>query len=295
MEAADTKQSLAEFIACSAPAGSRARCELMLAATAKRILSLVNAVHALGVVHLDIKPAHFMRFRGYWKLIDFGASCVVGSPCARPAYSEGYCAPEVAALIASGGASCDWAELAGGLGVGVGAGAGAGAGVGLHLPVRLGSGGSGGSSGAVGGVPSSGSLGGRALTLGPEVDVFSCGLVLFELFAGRRFFNPSTEPWPPRLDLGREPTLQRTASCARVGAAGCLLSDAEQCLRIVLPMLRTHPPARPPLVELLNKHLFRPAEDTVQRRQIEVLACLSSLIMVLLTVLFKNSSFNGPF
>ena len=81
----------------------------------------------------------------------------------------------------------------------------------------------------------------------------------------------------------------RDRRCGGGGGGGPLLTDStvrwrcvarlrahQQCARIVLPMLRVQPSQRPPLFELLNKSFFRPAEDTVQRKQIEVLAIFSS-------------------
>jgi serine/threonine protein kinase len=214
MEAADTHHSLKDFILTNSNAPD---CELILAATAKRILTIVNGVHSLGVVHMDLKPEHFMYFNGLWKLIDFGSALVVGVQAALPSYTEGYCAPEVAMLRTWGERSTS------------------------HSPPRS----------------------DRALTLSPAIDIFSCGLVLFELFTGRRFFHGE-------MAYGELTDAKVRWRCL------AYLHMQEKVFRIVLPMLNTDPARRPDLFELLNRKFFRAAEDTHQLKTIEVLAIFSS-------------------
>lgn len=70
---------------------------------AKAIILVVAALHARGLVHVDLKPENLMIFRGKLKLIDVdgcvpaGKSvCVAKTPISFSAY---YCAPEWADLL----------------------------------------------------------------------------------------------------------------------------------------------------------------------------------------------------
>ena len=57
-------------------------------------------VHEVGLVHLDPKPEHFMRFgSGEIKLVDFGSATEINTTTRTPGHSRRYCAPELAAAI----------------------------------------------------------------------------------------------------------------------------------------------------------------------------------------------------
>lgn len=43
-------------------------------AVALRLLQCADKLHDKGLVHNDLKPAHFLRFGGDWKLIDYDAT-----------------------------------------------------------------------------------------------------------------------------------------------------------------------------------------------------------------------------
>jgi ribokinase len=211
MEAADTHHSLKDFIVTQSKEADN---ELILTATAKKILTIVNRVHSLGVVHMDLKPEHFMYFHGQWKLIDLGSALVVGAHCVHPAFTARYSAPEVAAL----GPSME---------------------------------------------RSSPDKDDQALTLSTAADIFSCGLILFEMFTGRPFFQ------------GDMTHCELTNSKVRWRCLAYLHTQ-QKVFRLVLPMLNTEPALRPGLVELINRTFFRVSEDTWGRKKIEVLAIFSS-------------------
>ena len=54
--------------------------DLLAMGLAQRVLQLVERVHAVGWIHCDIKPQHFMRFAGgTLKLVDYGAAYRTGA------------------------------------------------------------------------------------------------------------------------------------------------------------------------------------------------------------------------
>mmetsp|Transcript_4444 Transcript_4444/g.13297 ORF Transcript_4444/g.13297 Transcript_4444/m.13297 type:complete len:403 (+) Transcript_4444:58-1266(+) len=107
--------------------------------------------------------------------------------------------------------------------------------------------------------------------LRPPLDIWSAGLVLFELFAGRPFF-------------GEDVTYAQIAAMAATGVTAeavhsrvreWSLRVSEAHVRLLISMLAPAD-ARPSAAELLLKSCFRPADDTVERRRLEVAAFFSN-------------------
>jgi len=71
------------------------RDDLTTRSVALRLLQCVSALHDKGLVHADLKPKHFMRFDGDWKLIDFDNVLEDQTDC-MPTCTVRYAAPEVA-------------------------------------------------------------------------------------------------------------------------------------------------------------------------------------------------------
>lgn len=93
MEAADNDgMSLAEYVRQVDISDMEARF------IARRVLDSVWHLHQFGYVHCDIKPSHFLQFKGLWKLIDYG-SAVRERSRAIPGYTHRYCPPEVARAV----------------------------------------------------------------------------------------------------------------------------------------------------------------------------------------------------
>jgi len=86
---------------------------------ARGVMLATAALHAKGLVHLDIKPANIMWSNGHWKLIDVDGcvphSCCVNLPANiqssghyiqksnnRVAFTPLYCSPDWCRLITSG-------------------------------------------------------------------------------------------------------------------------------------------------------------------------------------------------
>jgi len=82
-------------------------------AVALRLLQCADKLHDKGLVHNDLKPAHFLRFGGDWKLIDYDAVLEEGEArhADRYACTPQYAPPEIlsvrraAALAAAANAS----------------------------------------------------------------------------------------------------------------------------------------------------------------------------------------------
>ena len=76
-------------------------------ALAYRLLHCVDALHQLGEVHCDIKPANFLiegvdhAQSNEYLLADYDAAEEIGAEC-LPSYTPPYCAPEVAAAVHAG-------------------------------------------------------------------------------------------------------------------------------------------------------------------------------------------------
>jgi serine/threonine protein kinase len=69
----------------------------------RSIITVIAALHAKGLVHLDIKPENLMRVGGLWKLIDVDGCVKIGSKVsirdASISFSPCYCAPEWARFL----------------------------------------------------------------------------------------------------------------------------------------------------------------------------------------------------
>ena len=59
---------------------SEAERGLTVRSVAQKVLLCVEALHKKRLVHCDIKPSHFLRFDGVWKLIDYDSVLSEGAP-----------------------------------------------------------------------------------------------------------------------------------------------------------------------------------------------------------------------
>ena len=97
-----------------------------------------------------------------------------------------------------------------------------------------------------------------AMCVAPSLDVWASALVLYELFHGAPLL-------PADVDY--------TAIVGGVRLPAASLTDAQ--LRLLQGALAPDAAARPSAEHLLAKHLFRPAQDTVERQRVEVAAFFS--------------------
>ena len=181
---------------------------LLVTALAQRVLQLIARVHESGYVHCDIKPQHFMRFRGgILKLVDFGGATRDGWTTRVP-HSRRYCPPELAEA--------------------------------MHLSPCA------------------------TTRVSTSQDIWAAGLVLYELFVGRPLFDEDIT----------------YASIAAASVAPLLrthsLKIGEARVRLLLSMLVNCAEDRPCATSLLKKSVFRHADDTIERRRIEVAAFFSN-------------------
>ena len=76
--------------------------ELQMRSVAKQVVTCVGRLHALQLVHCDIKCQHFLRFRigsfDAWRLIDFGSTHRVKEQ-ALPCMTTAYVARQICAFI----------------------------------------------------------------------------------------------------------------------------------------------------------------------------------------------------
>ena len=54
---------------------------------ARTLLQCINALHEAGLVHCDIKAEHFLRFEGFWRLLDYGSVTEAGKRTGQPTYT----------------------------------------------------------------------------------------------------------------------------------------------------------------------------------------------------------------
>eukprot|EP00941_MAST-03F_sp_MAST-3F-sp1_P004247 g4247.t1 len=100
MEAADTDDTLATLCEKLEKRGERID-EAEARAIARRLLTCVERMHRLKLVHCDIKAAHFMRFGGTLRIFDFGSTSHEGE-IAIPSFTPRYASPEVLKAVAEG-------------------------------------------------------------------------------------------------------------------------------------------------------------------------------------------------
>ena len=107
----------------------------------------------------------------------------------------------------------------------------------------------------------------------PPLDIWSAGLVLYELFTGRPFFEESVTYSAIAVMASAGAGAEAVNMRVREHSLTNVVSEAH--LRLVTSMLA---PAemRPSAVELLLKSCFRPADDTFERRRLEVAAFFSN-------------------
>ena len=103
----------------------------------------------------------------------------------------------------------------------------------------------------------------------PGWDVWAAGLIMFEVFVGAPLFGEEVS-YAQIAAVGKELEASATVPLSLWDPASPPMRDAEA--RLVHAMLRERPMA----AALLNKHLFKPADDTVQRRQLQVAAFFSN-------------------
>ena len=108
------------------------------------------------------------------------------------------------------------------------------------------------------------------------VDVWSCGLVLYELFTGERLLDASTAtlaaiggepgtPWERQAESVDALVQKRLAASEH---SGQLQIDAAQILR---GMLKAEPTERVQLRDLLQRRFFRPSMSTREMQQVTLL------------------------
>ena len=94
MEAADPNGDLPRYIQINRDRSRADESGLFRRTLAQRFLACVNALHSKHLVHCDIKPKHFLRFGGEWKLIDYDSVLEEGD-MQRPNCTLKYAPPEL--------------------------------------------------------------------------------------------------------------------------------------------------------------------------------------------------------
>lgn len=95
------EESMAEMLAQRGETGDRLNVE-ELRSLHWGLVSIVCALHAVGFVHLDIKPSNIVRFGDTWKLIDFDGAVPVSQrvmTAGNIMASPSYLAPELATAL----------------------------------------------------------------------------------------------------------------------------------------------------------------------------------------------------
>ena len=90
-----------------------------------------------------------------------------------------------------------------------------------------------------------------------SIDVWAVGLVLYELFVGKCVF-------------GEDVSYFDVACTSNINVNDCGLPEAHQ--RLLTAVLKREPKERPTASDLLDKHVFRRADDTAERRRVEIAA-----------------------
>lgn len=109
----ESGRSLQQHIDAARDAGARLD-EAFIRRTFLGVLRGLRALHASGLLHLDLKPANIHLRRDGWPvLLDFGAvrQCfVAGIPQPAPMFTDGFAAPE---LLAEGAGLGPWSDIYG--------------------------------------------------------------------------------------------------------------------------------------------------------------------------------------
>lgn len=109
----ESGRSLQQHIDAARDAGTRLD-EAFIRSTLLGVLRGLGALHACGMLHLDLKPANIHLRRDGWPvLLDFGAvrqCCAAGGLRPAPMFTDGFAAPE---LLAEGAGLGPWSDIYG--------------------------------------------------------------------------------------------------------------------------------------------------------------------------------------
>ena len=130
------------------------------------------------------------------------------------------------------------------------------------------------------------SVGGGMLKIHPAIDMWAAGLVLYELLVGSPVFSEAVT----------YAEVAFTANVVMPRESAEALPEAHQ--RLLTAVLRCDARERPSAADLLDKNVFKRADDTAERRRVEIAAFFSNpgndlRLMREIQELLKSPGFTG--